>query len=127
MFNGHHGILDALIRELGLFPYLEQDELSLPDLLAYEYHRPLNYDEPIVFHREQALVYRRLLAGDNVILSAPTSFGKSKVIDAIIASRKHRHIVVIVPTLALIDETRRRLARFGGARSGPGQRRTPAN
>lgn len=105
-------ILEGLVRELGLFPYIDEKSLSLTDSIAYEYHRPLNYDEPIVFHREQALIYRRLLDGDNIILSAPTSFGKSKVIDAIISSGKYENIVVIVPTLALIDETRRRLARF---------------
>jgi rhodanese-related sulfurtransferase len=111
-FGEFEPILEALVRELGLFPYIDDEILSLTDSIAYEYHRPINYDEPIVFHREQALVYRRLLDGDNIILSAPTSFGKSKVIDAIIAVEKHRNVVVIVPTLALIDETRRRLARF---------------
>jgi hypothetical protein len=111
-FGESECILEGLVRELGLFPYIDEDALSLTDSIAYEFHRPSNYDEPIVFHREQALVYRRLLGGDNIILSAPTSFGKSKVIDAIIASEKFKNIVVIVPTLALIDETRRRLARF---------------
>jgi hypothetical protein len=111
-FGVYQPILDSLVRELGLFPYLEEDQLSLMDSIAYEYHRPLDFGEPIVFHREQAEVYRRLLEGDNIILSAPTSFGKSKVIDAIIASGRYRNIVVIVPTIALIDETRRRLSRF---------------
>jgi hypothetical protein len=105
-------VLDGLVRELGLFPYIEEGELSLEDSIAYEYHRPLHLREPIVFHREQAEVYRRLLDGDNIILSAPTSFGKSKVIDAIIASGRFKNIVVVVPTIALIDETRRRLAMF---------------
>ena len=61
---------------------------------------------------KQAEVYRELMAGRSVILSAPTSFGKSLIIDAIIASRRHNNIVVVVPTLALVDETRRRLMRF---------------
>lgn len=86
--------------------------LSLRDLLAYEYHRPENLGDQIVFHREQADVYRRLLAGESVILSAPTSFGKSRVVDAMIASGRYDNIVVVVPTLALIDETRRRLSSF---------------
>lgn len=111
-FAGYTTILDGLVRELGLFPYLEEEPLSLMDSIAYEYHRPLTFGEPMVFHREQAEVYRRLLAGDNIILSAPTSFGKSRVIDAIIASRRYQNIVVVVPTIALIDETRRRLSRF---------------
>lgn len=43
-------------------------------------------------------------------MSAPTSFGKSLIIDALIASGKFKNIVIIVPTIALIDETRRRLS-----------------
>lgn len=50
--------------------------------------------------------------GDNIILSAPTSFGKSRIIDAMLATGRFRNVAVIVPTLALIDETRRRLAAF---------------
>lgn len=111
-FGGYQPVLEDLVRELGLFPYLEEGPLSFMDSIAYEYHRPLPFGEPMVFHREQAEVYRRLLDGDNIILSAPTSFGKSKVIDAIIASGRYKNIVVVVPTIALIDETRRRLSRF---------------
>jgi len=81
-------------------------------LLAYELHRPPSMDETFVFHRAQAEVYRRLVDGENVVLSAPTSFGKSKIIDAIIASDKHKNIALIVPTIALIDETRIRVSEF---------------
>lgn len=105
-------ILDSLVRESGLFPYVEENNLSLADAIAYEYHRPSNMREGIVFHREQAEVYRRLLDGESIILSAPTSFGKSRIIDAVIASGRFKNVAVIVPTLALIDETRRRLSGF---------------
>jgi hypothetical protein len=71
-------------------------------------------EEEFVFHRGQAEIYRRLLKGENVIVSAPTSFGKSRIIDAVIALKKHTNIAVIVPTIALIDETRRRLSVFRG-------------
>jgi len=111
-FHTTKPIIEALTRAVGLFPYNDPDQLDLRDLIAYEYHRPLNMPEDFVFHREQAEVYHRLLAGDNVILSAPTSFGKSRIIDAMIATDKFNHIAVIVPTLALIDETRRRLSQF---------------
>jgi len=108
-------ILDGLVRRFGLFPYLAPEGLGLADTIAYEFHRPLGMGEqPLIFHRAQAEVYQSLMAGDNVILSAPTSFGKSLIIDAMIASGKFRHIAIVVPTIALIDETRRRLAeRFG--------------
>jgi hypothetical protein len=111
-FRTTQPIIEALTRAVGLFPYNDPDQLELRDLIAYEYHRPLNMPEDFVFHREQAEVYHRLLAGDSVILSAPTSFGKSRIIDAMIATNKFDHIAVIVPTLALIDETRRRLSQF---------------
>lgn len=111
-FGEYEIVLEQLVRELGLFPYLDEGRLCFSDSVAYEYHRPLPFDEPTVFHREQAEVYRRLLNGESIILSAPTSFGKSKVIDAVIASGRYRNVVVVVPTIALIDETRRRLSRF---------------
>jgi reverse gyrase len=42
---------------------------------------------------------------------APTSFGKSFIIDAFIALKQPKNIAIIVPTIALTDETRRRLQR----------------
>lgn len=113
---GAYGTLvDALARELGLFPYLDPTTLSTQDLLAYEFHRPEGLeDRDVVFHRPQARVYRELLAGRSVVLSAPTSFGKSLIVDAIIASGRYINILVVVPSIALIDETRRRLSRYSG-------------
>lgn len=106
-------VLDGLVRTVGLFPYLSATDLSPRDLLAYEFHRPINMEEDqLVFHRVQGEVYRLLLDGQSVILSAPTSFGKSLIIDAVIATEKFRNILIVVPTIALIDETRRRLSRF---------------
>lgn len=104
-------ILDGLTREVGLFPYLSREELNLRDTIAFDFHKP-NHESKFVFHRVQAEVYRRLMEGENVILSAPTSFGKSRIIDAVIASGKYNNLAIIVPTIALIDETRRRLSSF---------------
>lgn len=111
-FEGYEEILDSLTREVGLFPYLDYDTLSFKDSLAYGLHKPAQMDDTFVLHRAQAEIYRRLVGGENVILSAPTSFGKSRIIDALIASGKYANIAVVVPTIALIDETRRRLAAF---------------
>ncbi len=107
-------IIDGLVRERGLFPYLEGAQLGVADQLALEMHRPLDFAGDTVFHRAQARVYHLLLNGENVALSAPTSFGKSLIVDAVIAEGRHEKVAVIVPTIALIDETRRRLfRRFG--------------
>lgn len=102
---------DALLVQVGLFPYLAADELSLADQLLFEAHRPLvEPREEFVFHEAQAQVYARLMDGDNVILTAPTSFGKTLIVDALIASGDYSNVVVVVPTIALIDEVRRRLS-----------------
>jgi len=106
--SGYDPLLTALIKEIGLYPYLDEEKLELFDRIAYEYHKPLGLPN-VVFHRMQSEAYRALLSGKNVILSAPTSFGKSLIIDAIIALKKFKKIVVVVPTIALLDETRRRL------------------
>lgn len=111
-FERYSDVISGLVRKVGLFPYLEPDELGLADTIAYEAHRPAGMGEAFVFHREQATIYHRLLAGDSVILSAPTSFGKSRVIDALLASGNYANVALIVPTLALMDETRRRLSVF---------------
>ena len=108
--NGSADIVLSLARERGLFPYLPEDKLDLADKIAYEFHRPPGLGEyGIVFHAPQARVYWEIMRGTNVVLSAPTSFGKSLIIDAIVLGKTFQNILIIVPTLALMDETRRRL------------------
>ncbi len=113
-FNGCGEIFNSLVREVGLFPFLEPEDLGFADRIAYEFHKPENMEgTKTVFHRPQARVYHQLMEGKSIILSAPTSFGKSLIIDAVVASQKFNNILIIVPTIALIDETRRRLTNFG--------------
>ena len=112
LFIAEKPLLESLVRKSGLFPYLDPSNLDFRDSVAYECHRPENMNDDFVFHREQAEIYRRIMNDESVIVSAPTSFGKSKIIDAVIASGKYQNIVIVVPTLALIDETRRRLSVF---------------
>ncbi len=114
-FAGFEPLLSALTTELGLYPYADAGTLTAKELVAYEFHRPVGLDDGIVFHEVQTRVYLELLSGRNVILSAPTSFGKSLIVDALLASNRYHNIVIVVPTIALIDETRRRLTgRFSG-------------
>lgn len=110
-FASYQPILASLIQRAGLYPYVSDPKtLSTADLLSFEFHKVEGLDE-IVLHSVQGKVYRALVDGANVILSAPTSFGKSLLIDAMIAAGKFKRVVVIVPTIALIDETRRRLSK----------------
>ncbi|WP_186209987.1 DEAD/DEAH box helicase [Burkholderia gladioli] len=111
LFAEYGNILNAFIREAGLFPYLQAERLCLSDSLAYEAHRSTAGAET-VFHRVQAQVFELLMSGRSVVLSAPTSFGKSLIVDSVVASNRYKNIVIVVPTLALLDETRRRLTQF---------------
>jgi hypothetical protein len=116
VFEGYSDILGSLVHQAGLQPYLAlmgEWTGSTADQLDLEFHT-VDGLEDVVLHSMQGRVYRTLCDGTNVILSAPTSFGKSLLIDAMIASGRFDQIVVIVPTIALIDETRRRLARRFG-------------
>ncbi|EMK6706315.1 DEAD/DEAH box helicase, partial [Vibrio cholerae] len=69
----------------------------------------------LALHREQSAILKKLIEGKNLAVSAPTSFGKSFVIDAFIALKRPKNVVIIVPTIALTDETRRRLHKKFGA------------
>lgn len=124
-FSGYIDVLNSLVVGLGLFPYLDESTISAKDAMALEMHKPENlYPDPVegstlpiaqrgyIFHKVQAEVFSRLLGGESVVLSAPTSFGKSAIVDALIESGKFNNIVIVVPTIALIDETRRRLSRY---------------
>ena len=106
--DNEQAIVDSLCVHFGLFPYMTQGSkrLSTAEAMAFEFHRPFVDlgNENFVFHSDQAKVYYRLLDGESVILSAPTSFGKSVILDALVACEKWSNIVVIVPTVALIDE-----------------------
>lgn len=104
-------ILNHLLREVGLYQYIHEDNADFIDVYAANMFRaPIGESEYAIFHKEQAYILKKLLRGDSIVVSAPTSFGKSYVIDAFIAMRKPHCSVIIVPTVALANETRRRLA-----------------
>ena len=100
-----------LVEVSGLYPYVKSELLTGPGRLRFEFHRAAFLPD-ICFHAEQAQLASELRSGMSVIASAPTSFGKSLLIDEIVASKRYKNIVVIQPTLALLDETRKRFKRF---------------
>jgi hypothetical protein len=106
-------VLNDYIENIGFFPYLSVNDgiLSTRTLLRYEFYRSENIPD-IVMHQKQAEVYETILNHQSVILSAPTSFGKSLLIEEIVASKDYNNIVIILPTLALIDETRQKLMKY---------------
>lgn len=105
-------LLNHLIREVGLYPYLNPATSDWCDRFVYEaFQVDVGEEKECTLHIEQSNVLKKLLAGDNIAVSAPTSFGKSFIVDAFIAIKKPSIIVLIVPTVALADESRRRLQR----------------
>lgn len=106
---GAGNMISAVMREVGLFPYIISTETAnWRDLFLQEAMRPERLQD-YVLHKGQARVFKRLVEGESLVLSAPTSFGKSLLIDALIATREPNSIVAVVPTIALLDEFRRRM------------------
>ena len=106
------GLLNHLIREVGLYPYIDTRTADWSDVFASNmFNADTGSSEIATLHIEQANVLKELLKGESIAVSAPTSFGKSYIIDAFISMRKPSCVVIIVPTVALADETRRRLAK----------------
>lgn len=104
-------LLDQLIGELGLFPYLKDNSLDLKDKFRQSLFSAPSPVEKI-FHVKQAEVFHKLMSGQSVALSAPTSFGKSLIIEAVVATFRFKNIVVVVPTIALIDELKKKLYKY---------------
>ena len=105
-------LVNHLIRDTGLYPYLQLNQAYWQERFIYQAFRiNTGGSQEATLHREQALLLSRLLDGENIAVSAPTSFGKSFVIDAYIHLKKPACVMIIVPTIALTDETRRRLYR----------------
>ncbi|WP_369782574.1 DEAD/DEAH box helicase [Pseudomonas sp. WC2401] len=103
-------LVNHLIRSAGLYPYIQQDTADWQDRFVHEAFKvDTGATEPLTLHREQSILLKALLEGESLAISAPTSFGKSFVIDSFISIKKPNNVVIIVPTIALTDETRRRL------------------
>src|SRR5687768_9608698 len=78
-------IVNHFIRETGLFPYLQKETSSWAERYIYDAFKvDVGTGAPVTLHREQSYLLKRLLEGINLAVSAPTSFGKSFVIDAFI-------------------------------------------
>ncbi|TFI57685.1 hypothetical protein E2493_13625 [Sphingomonas parva] len=100
----------ALARAVGLWNYIDREAADDVDRLIAEAVTAPELGG-ITFHREQIVALNKLLSGENLILSAPTSFGKSLLIDALLATGKYGRVAIVLPTIALLDEFRRRLRR----------------
>ncbi|WP_111309864.1 DEAD/DEAH box helicase [Confluentibacter sediminis] len=104
-------IWNDITESAGLYPYVNPKLLSKSALIRYEYHKS-PFLKDVYLHEEQQQLSIELQSKRSIVVSAPTSFGKSLLIEEIIASQLYKQIVVIQPTLALLDETRKKLLKY---------------
>lgn len=104
-----------LIEASGFYPYLFVENLSrnldTSSQIRINYHLS-NTIKNIHLHEEQKEILNLIEKRRNIVVSAPTSFGKSLLIEEIIASNSYRNIVIIQPTLALLNETFLKLKKY---------------
>ncbi|MFR8440802.1 MAG: DEAD/DEAH box helicase [Campylobacter sp.] len=110
-----------IIESFGFYPYLKHltNSLNIPALIRNEYHKSAflkdAQNKNLVFHFEQKILEEKISNKQNLLISAPTSFGKSLLIEEFIARKIYDNILIIQPTLALIDETRKKLQKYTDA------------
>jgi hypothetical protein len=111
-----HEIWTDLVEAAGFYPYLEKNKDTFELFNIYgELRKELQHSSNLTnkyFHDDQFKLLSLLHSDKNVVVSAPTSFGKSLLIEEIVASKQYTNIVIIQPTLALLDETRRKLLTY---------------
>lgn len=66
-------------------------------------------DSNVYLHPEQLKIINEIKNNEALIVSAPTSFGKTFAIFEYIARYKPTNVVLIVPTLALLDEYNKKI------------------
>jgi hypothetical protein len=110
------GMWSDIIEAIGFYPYLNSKDVSEHfSNISGELRNGRHYSAELqgkYFHEEQLELLQILKGDKNLIVSAPTSFGKSLLIEEIVASKRCNNIVIIQPTLALLDETRRKLLKY---------------
>lgn len=114
--DSYDEITNHLLREVGLYPYMQENTATWEDSFVKNlFETEVSPNERKVLHREQFHLLNSLIEGKDIAVSAPTSFGKSFIIDAFITIKQPKNVVIIVPTIALMDETRRRIyKKFAG-------------
>jgi len=66
-------------------------------------------DSNLSLHPEQMRVLNLIKGNNGLIFSAPTSFGKTFVVFEYVAREQPKNVVLIVPTLALVDEYKQKI------------------
>lgn len=117
----NQNVMTQLIKELDLYPLITSydsdikqekfESLSLLDEIDFK----IRYKNKKILSNIQLLVRNKIKNKNNIIFTAPTSFGKSSiVIDTIkemIDNKQISKVVIILPSKALINEYRAKVKR----------------
>ena len=83
--NEYTPLVNHVIRMVGLFPYIDPKTALWEDQVVVEAFKANVGDKtPVTLHSAQSHILKRLLLGDNIAVSAPTSFGKSFIVSGLI-------------------------------------------
>lgn len=113
--DGTKNIWIDLLLKAGFYPYIQKENLikELPFFERLEQESYSSDNQSLYYHKMQKQIYDILLKKKtNLLVSAPTSFGKSFLIEEIVASKQYKNILIIQPTLALLNETRQKLQKY---------------
>ena len=91
---------------LGLTMYSQNYSL---DSLIYNSFAMSILDETVSLHPEQRKALSLIDSNRGLIFSAPTSFGKTFIVFEYICRMQPQNVVMVVPTLALIDEYKQKM------------------
>lgn len=100
--NDKQKVIDnSSMQSLGLGMYADNNNIQK---ILYNAFCKSSYDKNIIMHPQQIECLNYLLKGDNMLISAPTSFGKTFVALEYISRKDFNNIAFVVPTLALMNE-----------------------
>lgn len=91
------------LMNLGLNMYIKDKKYFKQEL--YAIFNQSKIDDKKILHPQQIEVLKILLQGNNLLLSAPTSFGKTFIaLEYIYRAKSFKNIVFVIPTIALMNE-----------------------
>lgn len=82
---------------------IENYDLSVYDELSKEFYTL--EDSETVLTRDQKRLFEKFQSSKKLIISAPTSFGKSRIVQEIIIHNEYKNLLIVLPTIALLNET----------------------
>lgn len=101
-YSGNVEVSPENMMNLGLNMYIRNTKYLKREL--YNIFNQSKLDEKKVLHSQQVEVLKILMDENNLLLSAPTSFGKTFIALEYMKRKNFSNIVFVIPTLALMNE-----------------------